>query len=78
MGGGLGCSFPLGGDLVVPGVEALGLGTVKVEPPIADEVLLVEDGAVGAEEGLGGEAAKTIRDTNVESLATGVRVSVVA
>merc|ERR1719158_1688418 len=41
-GGGL---VPLGGHLVVPGVEPLRLRAVEVEPPVADEVLLVEDGA---------------------------------
>ena len=68
---------PLGGHLVVPGVESLRLRAVKVEPPVADEVLLVEDGAVGAEEGLGAEAAQGVGDAHVENLAVGGRVGVV-
>jgi len=47
-GGGGGLAF--GSDLFVKGVETLGLGAVKVEPPVADEVVLVEDGAVGTQE----------------------------
>lgn len=36
----------------VDGVEVLSGGTVEVEPPVAHQVLLVEDGTVGAEEGV--------------------------
>ena len=54
------------------------LGAVKVEPPVADEVLLVEDGPVGAEEGLGAEAAEAVGDAHVEGLALGRGVGVVA
>jgi hypothetical protein len=32
--------FAFGGDLVVQWVESLGFGAVKVEPPVADEVVL--------------------------------------
>ena len=35
-----GRGLSLGGDLVVAGVESLGVGAVEVEPPVADEVLL--------------------------------------
>ena len=44
VGSGAGVGVSLGGDLVVLGVEVLGVGAVKVEPPVADEVVLVEDG----------------------------------
>ena len=77
VGGGGGGAVPLGGDLVVAGVEALRLRAVEVEPPVADEVLLVEDGAVGAEEGLRAQAAKAVGDAHVEHLAVGRRVRVV-
>ena len=77
VGGGGGGAVPLGGDLVVAGVEALRLRAVEVEPPVADEVLLVEDGAVGAEEGLRAQAAKAVGDAHVEDLAVGRRVRVV-
>jgi len=64
--------------LVVQGVESLGIGTVKVKPPIADEVVLVEDGSVGAEEGPLGPGAIPILGTDVEHLALGLGVGVVA
>ena len=41
--GGCLCSY-----LVIEGVELLSQGAVHVEPPVADEVLLVEDSSVGA------------------------------
>ena len=68
--GGLACL----GKLVVLGLsDGGGLGAVHVEPPVADEVVLVEDGAVGAEEGeLGGLGA-----ADVENLAFRLLVSVV-
>ncbi len=37
-------------DELVEGVEAGAGSAVDVVPPVADEVLLVEDGTVGAEE----------------------------
>lgn len=72
-----GSGLSLGGDFVVPRVKGFGLSAVKVEPPIADEVLLVEDGAVGAEQGLGAEGAQTVGDAHVEHLAFGGGVGVV-
>ena len=50
-------SFTLGLVLVdelVEAVEVLDVAAVGVVPPVADEVLLVEDGPVGAEEAVGG------------------------
>ena len=73
-----GSGLSLGGDLVVPRVKRFSLGAVEVEPPIADEVLLVEDGTVGAEEGLGAEGAQTVGDAHVEHLAVGGGVGVVS
>ena len=40
-------------DELVEAVEAGIGGTVDVVPPVADEVLLIEDGAVGAQETVG-------------------------
>merc|ERR1719397_765519 len=71
-------SLPLGSNLVVQGVETLGLGTVKVEPPVADEVVLVEDGSVGAEEAVLGEATSAIGRANVEDLALRLGVGIVS
>lgn len=73
-----GSGLSLSGDLVVPRIKRFSLGAVEVEPPIADEVLLVEDGTVGAEEGLGAEGAQTVGDAHVEHLAVGGGVGVVS
>ena len=40
----------LGADLVVSSVEGFGLRAVKVEPPIADEIVLIENCSVWAKE----------------------------
>jgi hypothetical protein len=41
VGGFAGSGLAFGGDLLVERVESLGLGAVEVEPPVADEVVLV-------------------------------------
>ena len=69
---------PLGGVLLIEAVERLGQRAVHVEPPVADEVLLVEEGPVRAEERLGMEAAAAVVDADVERLAVGLGVGVVA
>ena len=51
--------------------------TVHIEPPVTDEVLLVEKGAVGAEEAVLDEPGVAIVGAYVESLAVWLRVSVV-
>ena len=51
-------------DELVERVEARARGAVHVVPPVADEVLLVEHGAVGTEEAVG----VTVRLAHVESL----------
>ena len=61
----------------VSGIEAFSERAVHVEPPVADEVVLVEDGSIGTEEAVLGEAALPIAGTNVESLALGFSVSIV-
>ena len=58
-------------------VTHLGGGAVEVEPPVADEVVLVEDGSVGAEEAVLGQTAGSIGGTDVEDLALGLGVGVV-
>ena len=47
LGGGGGRG--LGGVGVIEAVEALSLGAVKVEPPVAHKHLLVENGSVGTQ-----------------------------
>ena len=45
--------------------------------PIADEVVLVEDGSVWAKEGPLGSGTVSVLSTNVENLALGLGVSIV-
>ena len=63
--------------LIIEAVEVLGGGAVEVEPPVADEVVLVEESSVGAEEAVLGEAASSVSGADVESLALGLGVRVV-
>ena len=67
----------LGCNLIVQRPEVLGGGAVHVEPPVADEVLLLEECAVGAEEGVLGEAGVAVVGADVESLALGLWVAIV-
>ena len=53
------------------------LRAVHVEPPVADEVLLVEQGPVGAEEAVLDEVGVTKVGTDVECLALSFGVSIV-
>ena len=53
------------------------LRAVHVEPPVADEVLLVEQGAVGAEEAVLEQRAAAVRSADVESLTVGISVRIV-
>ena len=53
-------------------------GAVNVEPPVADEIVLVKDGAVGAEEAVLGETTLSVTCTDVEGLTLGFNVSIVS
>ena len=65
--------------LVIDPVLGGSLGTVHVEPPVADEVLLVEDRPVGAEEAVGDQATLGVpQGAEMEHLTLGVRVCVLA
>ena len=76
-GGSAGSGLSLSGEVVVEAVETLGLGAVEVEPPVADEVVLVEDGSVGAEEAVLGQTTGAVSGADVEDLALGLGVGVV-
>ena len=67
----------LSSDLVIEAVEILGSGAVKVEPPVTDEVVLVEEGSVGAEEAVLCEATGAVSSADVEGLALSLGVRVV-
>ena len=68
----------LGGDVLVEAVKALWQGTVHVEPPVTDEVLLVEQSAVRAEEAVLGEVTVPKVGAHMEGLTVGLGVGVVA
>ena len=65
-------------NLLVEAVKSLGLGAVKIEPPITNEVFLVEDGAVGAQEGVLGKTTGTVGGAHMESLTFGFGISIVS
>jgi hypothetical protein len=66
------------GDIIIQREKTFRVGTVKVEPPVTDEVVLVEDGAIGTEEAVLGQTTLTISGTDVEHLALSLGVSIVA
>ena len=72
------CCFTLSGNVFIQRVETFGFWAIKVEPPITDEVFLVKDGSVGAEEGVFGKASKTIGCAYVECLAVSFGVGIVS
>ncbi len=74
----LGSGLTFSSDFIVQAVKTFGFSTVKVEPPVADEVSLVENGAIGAEEGVLGKAALTISSADMESLAFGLGISIIS
>ena len=65
------------GNLIVQRPEVHRGGAVHVEPPVTDEVLLLEEGAVGAEEGELGQARVAVVGADVESLALRLGVAIV-
>jgi len=71
------CCVPCCCNLVIEGVEGLCLGAVHVEPPVADKVLLVKQGSVGAEEGELAQASCSIPCADVERLALPLRICIV-
>jgi len=69
----LGGCFRNDADVGVEGEELRGFGTVDVEVPVADKILLVEQSAVGAEEG-----GFAVVVAHVEHLTAGFNVGVVS
>ena len=69
---------PFSMNLLVDSVEILSQTTVNIEPPVTDEVLLVEQGTIGTEEAVLGQPSLTISGTNVEWLAVSLNISIIA
>ena len=63
--------------MVIESIKTFSLRAVKVKPPITNEVVLVEDGAIRAEEGIFGKATFAIVSTDVEDLALGLGISII-
>ena len=59
-------------------VDDADLRAVSVEPPVTDEILLVEKSSVRTEESILEEATNTVIGTDVECLTVSLRVSIVA
>ena len=73
------CKFlSLSCNLVIERVESLSFGAFKVEPPVTDEIVLVEDGSIRAEEREGAQGSLVISGADVENLALGLSVSIVS
>merc|ERR1719500_5122 len=64
-------------DVIVERIEVLCLSTVEVEPPVADEVVLVEDGSVGTEEAVLGQTSSSISCADMENLTLSLSISIV-
>merc|ERR1711976_239310 len=64
-------------NVVIEAVKVSSLSAVKVEPPITNKVVLVEDGTIRAEEGVLGKTALSVRGANVEDLAFSLGIGIV-
>ena len=69
--------FPLSCILIVDGIERLSERAVHIEPPVADEVLLLEDCSVGTEEAVLGQTSVAVITTDVEHLTLSLGVGIV-
>ena len=70
--------LPLCSNLVIERVERLCQGAVNIEPPVANEILLVHQSPIGAEEAELVKAAVAVAAADVEGLALSLGVSVVS
>jgi hypothetical protein len=64
-------------DISIQRIKSFSQSAIYVEPPVTDEVLLVEKGAVGTEEAVLDEPRVAVICTDVESLAVRLGVSIV-
>ena len=64
--GGVDSGLPGGVQLLIERIEMLSSVTVDIEPPVTDEVLLVEQSSVGTEEAVLGQSSSSITNTDVE------------
>ena len=71
-------SISFSSDVIIQAIKSLGLRAVKVEPPITNEIILVENGSVGAQKWVFGESTLSVSGANVENLALGLRVGIIS
>lgn len=65
-------------DLIVDRVQRLSLRAVEIEPPIANKILLVENGSIGAQERFGSQNTGLISlQAHMKSLALSGGVSII-
>ena len=69
--------LPFCSNLIVQEIKVFRGGAIDIEPPVADKVLLIEEGSVGAEEGELCEASISIAGADVERLALPLCVCVI-
>jgi len=74
----LASGFTFSSDIFVQAVKTLSLSTVKVKPPITDEVCLVKDGSIGAQERIFRKTTLAISCAHMESLAFSLSISIVS
>ena len=70
--------LPLCSNLVIERVERLCQGAVNIEPPVANEILLVHQSPIGAEEAELVKAAVAVAAADVEGLALSLWASAVS
>ena len=70
-------SFTLSINFIIKRVEILSSGAVKIEPPVTDEIVLVEECTIRTEEAVLGQTSSSISCANMECLALSLGVSIV-
>ena len=70
-------SFTLSSNFIIKRVEILSSGAVKIEPPVTDEIVLVEECTIRTEEAVLGQTSSSISCANMKCLAFILRVSIV-
>merc|ERR1719228_1978404 len=70
-------SFTFSSNLIIERVKILSSGAVKVEPPITDEIVLVEECSIRTEEAVLGKTSSSISCANMECLTFSLGISIV-
>ena len=65
-------------NVFIERIKGFCFGTIKIEPPITDEIILVEYSSIGAEERVLSKSSLTISSTDVKYLAVSFGISIVS